>query len=51
VVTSEKKGRVRTVRLAPAALQGVGEWVQEHRRRWERRLDDLGAFLQKDKLK
>ena len=51
VVTSEKKGRVRTVRLAPPAPQGVGEWVQEHRRRWERRLDDLGAFLQKDKLK
>lgn len=48
VVTSEKKGRVRTVRLAPEALGWVESWVRQHRRTWERRLDDLGTFLKQE---
>jgi DNA-binding transcriptional ArsR family regulator len=48
VVTSEKAGRVRTVRLAPDALGWVESWVRQHRRAWERRLDDLGTFLKED---
>lgn len=46
VVSSVKQGRVRTVRLEPDALDWVEEWVQRHRRRWERRLDKLGQFLE-----
>jgi DNA-binding transcriptional ArsR family regulator len=49
LVTSDKAGRVRTVRLAPDALGWVESWVRKHRRTWERRLDDLGAFLKEDK--
>lgn len=48
VVASEKQGRVRTVRLAPDALGWVETWVRQHRRAWERRLDDLGTFLKED---
>lgn len=49
VVTSAKAGRVRTVRLAPEALGWVESWVGQHRRAWERRLDNLGTFLKEDK--
>jgi len=51
VVTSVKKGRVRTVRLSADALQWVEDWVKSHRRRWERRLDDLDDFLKEDQEK
>jgi DNA-binding transcriptional ArsR family regulator len=49
VVTSTKAGRVRTVMLAPEALGQVETWLKQHRRGWERRLDDLGTFLKEDK--
>lgn len=49
VVATEKKGRVRTVRLSPDTLAWVETWVKQHRRTWERRLDDLGTFLNEDK--
>lgn len=48
VVSTEKTGRVRTVRLAPEALGWVETWLRQHRRAWERRLDDLGTFLAKE---
>ena len=46
---SEKKGRVRTVTLRPAALRWVEKWVARHHGLWERRLDDLGILLAKGK--
>jgi DNA-binding transcriptional ArsR family regulator len=45
LVQSQKTGRVRSVRLVPDALRWVDEWVGQHRRQWEGRLDDLGTFL------
>jgi DNA-binding transcriptional ArsR family regulator len=48
VIASEKRGRVRTVRLAPDALAWVETWVKRHRQLWERRLDDLGTFLNEE---
>jgi DNA-binding transcriptional ArsR family regulator len=48
LVTSIKRGRVRTVQLAPGAMQSVEDWVRTHRALWERRLDDLGSFLEQD---
>ncbi len=44
---SKKKGRVRTLTLRPDALHWVEQWVARHRKVWEHRLDDLGAFLGK----
>lgn len=48
IVSSVKKGRVRTVRLEPEVLDWVEAWVRRHRRRWEKRLDELGKFLEKN---
>jgi len=48
VVHSQKTGRVRTVQLAPDAMRCVEDWVRTHRLAWERRLDDLGTFLEHD---
>lgn len=48
VVRSEKRGRVRTVSLAPEIFETVESWVRRHRLSRERRLDDLGDFLLRD---
>jgi DNA-binding transcriptional ArsR family regulator len=45
LVTSSKKGRVRTYQLAPAALELADGWLAEQRRLWEQRLDRLDAFV------
>ncbi|CAK7261072.1 protein of unknown function (plasmid) [Shinella sp. WSC3-e] len=36
---------MRLVTLTPDALQWVDEWVSQHRRQWEHRLDNLEIFL------
>ncbi len=45
LVMSEKKGRVRTYRLAPQPLEDVGTWLTAQRALWTRRLDQLDTFL------
>ena len=45
IVTSTKVGRVRTYQLAPEALTPAAEWIGRQRLPAERRLDRLGAFL------
>jgi DNA-binding transcriptional ArsR family regulator len=47
LIRTHKKGRIRTARLEPDALQWVEDWVARRRGEWERRLDDLGDFLEK----
>jgi DNA-binding transcriptional ArsR family regulator len=49
LVTSEKKGRVRTCRIDPAMLGAAERWVAERRAMWERNLDRLGKFLGEEK--
>lgn len=46
LVLSRKRGRVRTVRIRPAALRRVADWLAKQRSIWERRLDQLDAYLQ-----
>jgi hypothetical protein len=46
LVTTEKHGRVRQCRLDPGHLDDAAQWIQA-RRRWERRFDRLGAYLQR----
>src|SRR5215471_1121984 len=46
LVTTEKQGRVRQCRLDPGHLDDAAQWIQA-RRRWERRLDRLGTYLQR----
>ena len=45
LVLSEKKGRVRTCRIAPGALAKAEGWIAEQRAMWEGRLDRLEAYL------
>jgi DNA-binding transcriptional ArsR family regulator len=45
LVTSIKRGRVRTYDLAPATLATVDDWLARQRRLWERRLDQLDDLL------
>jgi len=49
LVTSEKKGRVRTCRIDPRMLSQAERWVADRRAMWERSLDALGAFLDEPK--
>jgi DNA-binding transcriptional ArsR family regulator len=51
IVSSTKVGRVRTCQLVPAALVPAGEWISRQRLPAERRLDRLGAFLDRQATK
>ena len=45
LVQTEKVGRVRTCRIAPAGLSVAAQWIGDRRTTWERRLDRLGDML------
>lgn len=45
LVESSKSGRVRTYRLAPRRLKLAEDWLSRQRSLWERRLDQLDAYL------
>src|SRR3982751_1492663 len=46
LVASEKKGRVRTVSIEPAAMTAAEAWISEQRSRWEARLDRFDDYVQ-----
>ena len=48
LISTEKQGRTRGCRVEPEKLAAVEAWFTERRRRTERRLDQLEAFLDKD---
>jgi len=45
LVRSQKEGRVRTYRLAARRLRVAEDWLSRQRSLWERRLDQLDAYL------
>lgn len=45
LVRSRKQGRVRTYHLAPGRLRLAEDWLARRRAFWERRLDQLDAYL------
>ena len=45
LVQSRKTGRVRVCQLNRDVLTDAESWFAAQRRRWEKRLDDLGEFL------
>jgi DNA-binding transcriptional ArsR family regulator len=49
LVTTQKQGRVRQCRLDPGHLDDAEQWIQAYRRRWERRLDRLGDYLERSR--
>ncbi|MGQ9426975.1 ArsR/SmtB family transcription factor [Gilvimarinus sp. F26214L] len=46
LVSSEKKGRARIYQLRPRTLATAEQWLQQRRRLWEQRLDQLDDYLQ-----
>jgi DNA-binding transcriptional ArsR family regulator len=46
LVRSEKKGRVRTVRLQSEVLTAAESWIAERRAEWEAQLDRFENYLQ-----
>lgn len=51
LVRSEKKGRVRTVRLEPKALGVAEHWIADRRSEWEARIDRLEDYLEELKTR
>ena len=49
LVITEKQGRTRQCRLGSEHLDDAAQWIQTYQRRWERRLDRLGAYLERQK--
>lgn len=47
LLRSRKTGRVRTCRLAPAPLKAAEHWMSRQRALWNRRLNQLDAYLLK----
>ena len=45
LVRSHKEGRVRTYELTPQPLEVMGGWLDEQRKLWNRRLDQLDHYL------
>ncbi len=45
LVRSEKTGRVRTYRRAPAPLRAAEKWMAGQRAIWDKRLDQLDTYL------
>jgi len=45
LVRSEKKGRVRTVRLEAKTLAFAESWIAERRSEWEAQLDRFEDYL------
>ena len=41
LVTTKKIGRVRTCRLGPRRLEEETAWLEQYRRRWDERFDEL----------
>ncbi len=46
IVISRKTGRVRVCALRPEALTAAQGWLEQERRVWETRLDQLDAFVE-----
>jgi DNA-binding transcriptional ArsR family regulator len=51
LVSTEKVGRTRRCRLGPERLDDAARWIHLYRRRWERRLDGLEAYLDRRKAR
>lgn len=47
LITRGREAQWRPCRLNPAPLEDVSRWVEEYRRLWERRLDNLEAYLKR----
>jgi DNA-binding transcriptional ArsR family regulator len=47
LVVTAKVGRARECRLGPASLAEATDWIVEHRRAWEARVDRFGRYVER----
>ena len=47
LVSQRRIGRERVYRIRPAQLRAVADWIGPYERFWQRKLQALGAFLEK----
>lgn len=47
LVSSEKKGRVRTFQLVPQQIESAELWLKGQRDGWERRLNQFDSYVKK----
>ena len=48
LITTSRKGRIRTCAIVPEALNPVRTWLDEQQATWESRLDRLDAFVMEE---
>ena len=46
LVRTAKQGRVRLCELVPAPIDDASRWIEQVRRRWDRRLDRIEKYLE-----
>jgi DNA-binding transcriptional ArsR family regulator len=46
LVRTAKQGRVRLCELVPAPIDDASRWMEQLRRRWDRRLDRIEKYLE-----
>jgi DNA-binding transcriptional ArsR family regulator len=46
LVRTAKQGRVRLCELAPEPIDDASHWMEQVRRRWDRRLDRIEKYLE-----
>ena len=51
LVTSKKRGRVRTYEIAPARFKVAEDWLSARRKAWEARLDRFDDYVKRLKEK
>lgn len=51
LVTSNKRGRVRTYEIAPERFEVVEDWLTTRRQEWEARLDRFDRYVKQLKEK
>jgi DNA-binding transcriptional ArsR family regulator len=51
LVTSKKRGRVRTYEIAPERFKVAEDWLSERRELWEARLDRFEKYIKQLKAK
>ena len=51
LVATEKVGRVRTCRLGPRRLEAETAWLEQYRKLWDARFDELDAVVEALKRK
>jgi len=51
LVTTEKVGRVRTCKLGTSRLEAESAWLENHRKLWDSRFDELDRVVEELTLK